>query len=156
MRSLAPAAISLRLTSPWSENALARSEVLAGGRKTGQVVTGEVLEAAVQWKDCFVLFVTDAIPFEDSLRIYLFDARWQLLDSAKLGAMYTTGAFSRLELAPPNVMRFRFIGDITWELALLDQGVPSLPFSDPKGVSRPFAFMKRFTLHGRPLPETGH
>lgn len=120
------------------------------------MVTGEVLEAAVRWKDCYLLFVTDAIPFEDSLRIYLFDARWHLLDSVKLGAMYSTGAFSDLELIPPDVVRFRFIGDIKWTLELLEQGVPSLPFSDPKGVSRPFGFMKRFKLHGRPLPETRH
>lgn len=155
MRLLSPSEASLRLTSSWSENALARSEILASGNETGQVVTGEVLEASVRWKDCSILFVTDAIPFEDSLRIYLFDARWHLLDSAKLGAMYTTGAFSDLELASPNIVRFRFIGDITWELELLDRGVPSRPFSDPKGVSRPFGFMKRFKLHGRPLPETG-
>lgn len=120
------------------------------------MVTGEVLEASIQWKDCRLLFVTDAIPFEDSLRIYLFDARWQLLDSATLGAMYTTGAFSDLELAPPNGMRFRFVGGIRWELELLDQGVISLPFSDPKGVSRPLGFRKRFKLHGRPLPEADH
>jgi hypothetical protein len=155
MRLLTPSEVSLRLTTPWSENALACSEVLAGGRETGQIVTGEVLEASVLWKGCFLLFLTDAIPFEDSLRIYLFDARWHLLDSAKLGAMYTTGAFSALQLAPPNCVRFRFIGDITWELELLDRGVPSLPFSDPKGVSRPFGFTKRFKLHGGPLPETG-
>ena len=156
MKLLTPSEVSLRLTTPWSENALARSEVLASGRETGQIVTGEVLEASILWKDCFLLFVTDAIPFEDSLRIYLFDARWHLLDSAKLGAMYTTGAFSGLELVPPHAMRFRFIGDITWELELLERSVPSLPFTDPKGVSRPFGFTKRFKLHGRPLPESGH
>jgi hypothetical protein len=141
------------LTSPWSEHALARSEVIAGGRNTGQVVTGEVLQAALQWKDCALLFVTDGIPSEDSLRIYLFDARWKLVDSATLGGMYTTGAFSDLELAPPNGVRFQFIGGITWERELLGDEVVSLPFTDPKGVSRPFAFKKRFKLHGRPLPD---
>lgn len=156
MKLLPLSEVSLRLTSPWTEDALARSAVVAAGRDTGQRVAGEVLEASIQWKDCYLLFVTDAIPFEDSLRIYLFDARWNLLDSAKLGAMYTTGAFSGLELAPPNAVRFRFIGDITWELQLLDRGSPSLPFSDPKGVSRPFGLTKRFKLRGRPLPETGH
>lgn len=156
MRLLTPSEVSLHLTSAWSDNALARSEVLAGGRKTGQVVTGEVLEASVQWKDCVLLFITDAIPFEDSLHIYLFDVRWHLLDSAKLGAMYTTGALSGLELVPPHAMRFRFIGDITWELELLERSVPLLPFTEPKGVSRPFGFTKRFKLHGRPLPESGY
>ena len=154
MKLLPSSEVLLRSSSRWSEDALARSEIVTRDQQTGQVVTGEVLEASVQWKDCYLLFVTDAIPFEDSLRIYLFDTGWHLLDSAKLGAMYTTGAFSDLELVPPNAVRFRFIGGIIWELELLDQGVLSLPFSDPKGVSRPLGFTKRFKLHGRPLPES--
>lgn len=154
MKLLSPSDVSLQLTSAWSERALARSEILVGGRPTGRIVTGEVLEAAVQWKDCYVLFVRDDIAFEDSLRIYLFDTNWELVDSVSLGSMYTTGAFSDLELVAPNTMRFQFIGGITWELELLGRGVASLPFSDPKGVSRPFGFVKRFRLKGRPLPES--
>lgn len=154
MKLLSPSDVSLCLTSAWSERALAQSEVLAGGRPTGRIVTGEVLEAAVQWKDCYLLFVRDDIAFEDSLRIYLFDTNWELVDSASLGGMYTTGAFSDLELVAPNTMRFQFIGGITWELELLERGVASLPFSDPKGVSRPLGFVKRFRLKGRPLPES--
>ncbi len=107
----------------------------------------------MQWKDCCLLFISDNIAFEDSLRIYLFDSRWELLDSASLGGMYTTGAFSDLELVAPHTMRFQFIGGITWEIELLDRSVASLPFSDPKGVSRPFGFVRRFKLKGRPLPE---
>ena len=155
MKLLTPSEVSLRLKSSWSENALPCSEIVAGGERTGQAITGEVLEASVQWKDCCLLFVTDGIPFEDSLRIYLFDAHWKLLDSAQLGAMYATGAFSDLALAPPNDVRFRFMGGITWKLELLDRAIVSLPFSDPKGVSRPVGLRKRFKLHGRPLPETG-
>jgi len=154
VKVLSPSDVSLQLTSAWSERALAQSEILVGGRPTGRIVTGEVLEAAVQWKDCCLLFLRDDIAFEDSLRIYLLDSRWELLDSASLGGMYTTGAFTELELVAPNTMRFQFIGGITWELELLDRAVASLPFSDPKGVIRPFGFVKRFRLKGRPLPES--
>lgn len=156
MESLTPAEVAFRLESPWSEKALARSAIVANGMETGQTVTGEVLEASVRWNDCYLLFVTDGIPFEDCLRIYLFDSDWNLLDSASLGGMYTTGAFSDLELVPPDVVRFRFIGGITWVLELLDHSVASLPFTDPKGVSRPFSLTKRFKLHGRPIPEGRH
>lgn len=154
MKLLSPSDVSLHLTNAWSEHALAQSEIVVGGKPTGRIVTGEILEAAVQWKDRCLLFVTDNIAFEDSLRIYLFDVNWELVDAASLGGMYTTGAFSDLELVAPNTARFQFIGGITWELELLDRGVASLPFSDPKGVSRPFGFVKRFTLKGRPLPES--
>ncbi|MCA1248072.1 hypothetical protein [Massilia sp. MS-15] len=145
--------VSLRLASPWSEQRLARSAILADGRDTGQIVTGEVLEAALQWKGCFLLFVTDAIPFEDSLRIYLFDAGWRLLDCARLGAMYSTGHFADLVLAPPDSLRFSFIGGIAWELQLLEHDALALPFCDPKGVARPFGLRRRFRLRGRPLPQ---
>jgi len=56
-----------------------------------------VLEAADEWQRHRILFVTDNIPFEDYLRIYLLDAHWQIVDSAVLGAIYTTGAFSGLD-----------------------------------------------------------
>jgi len=107
----------------------------------------------VQWKNHCLLFITDNTPFEEHLRIFLLDAQWKIVDCAILGAMYSTGVFSDLELAPPNFLYFRFFGGITWTLELLDQDVMSLPFSDPKGVSRPFSFRKRFRIHGHPLPD---
>lgn len=155
MRTLTPTDISLRLTSPYTETALAQSEILINGATTGKVITGEVLEAAVEWQNHRILFVTDNIPFEDSLRIYLLDAQWQIVDSAVLGAMYATGAFSGLELRPPNILRFGFIGGITWTIELLETARFCLPFTDPRGVSRPLGFSRRFNIKGRPLPESG-
>ena len=154
MRHLPPTDLTLLLETPWSERTLARSRIIATGLDTGQVVDGEMLEAAVQWADHYLLFITDNTPFEEYLRIYLRDARWKIVDCATLGAMYSTGVFSDLELAPPNVLHFRFFGGITWTLELLNHHVMSLPFSDPRGVSRPFGFRKRFKIHGRPLPNT--
>lgn len=150
MQQLPPAEISLRLASPWSDQALARSSIIEDGKETGQVITGEVLEASVRWNDCTLLFVTDGIPFEDRLRIYLFDAAWKLLDSAAIGAMYSTGRFSDLELAPPNLARFQFTGGMTWALELLEHGAMSLPFAEPRGVSRPLGLIRRLTLRTCP------
>lgn len=154
MRRLPPPDLTLLLESPRSERALARSRIIAAGRDTGRIVAGEILEAAVRWANYHLLFITDDIPFEEHLRIYLLDAQWKIVDCAVLGAMYSTGVFSDLELAPPNCLHFRFFGGITWTLELLDHDVLSLPFSDPRGVSRPFSFRKRFKIHGRPLPDT--
>lgn len=154
MRRLSPSNVSLLLEPPWSEKTLARSKIIINGRDTGRVVAGEVLEAAVQWKNHHLLFITDNTPFEENLRIYLLDAQWKIVDCATLGAIYSTGVFSDLELAPPNSLHFRFFGGITWTLELLDHDVMSLPFSDPKGVSRSFGFRKRFRIHGHPLPGT--
>lgn len=155
MRQLSSSGVSLKLESPWSHDTNARSRIVADGKDTGQVVTGEILEAVLEWKNHHLLFLTDDIPFEDSLRIYLFDAHWTLIDSASLSAMYSTGVFSDLELIPPNGLRFKFFGGITWKLELFDRAVFALPFSDPRGVSRPFSFHQRFKIDGRSLPETG-
>lgn len=133
MKRLTPSEVALRLAVPWSENTLAHSNIIASGRDTGRVIAGEILEAAIQWHDHVLLFVTDGIPLEDGLNIYLFDARWTLMDSVRLGAMYATGAFSSLEFSPPNHLRFQFIGGITWTLELLDRPVAALPFCDPTG-----------------------
>jgi len=155
VKRLLPSDVSLRLASPWSETALACSAIIADGRDTGQVVAGEILEAAIEWSHHRLLFVTDNIPFEDHLRIYLFDTQWKIVDAATLGAMYSTGVFSGLELQPPASLRFRFFGGITWTLELLDHPVASLPFSNPTGVHRPFNLFKRFKIRGRPYPNMG-
>jgi len=154
MRRLSQSDVSLRLEIPWSERTLAHSRIIADGRDTGRIVAGEILEAAVAWGHYHLLFITDNTPFEEHLRIFLLDARWKVVDCATLGAIYSTGVFSDLELAPPNSLHFRFFGGVTWTLELLDHDVMSLPFSDPKGVSRPFGFRKRFRIHGHPLPDT--
>lgn len=129
------------------------SELLDQARATGTVVKGVILEAAVAWNDCFVLFVTDDIPFEDSLHIQLLDARLRPLDSASLSAMYSTGSFSALRLLPPNRVSFRFIGDTEWSIELLPQTKLRIPvFSAPPGVTRPFGFSQRFVVYGAPQP----
>lgn len=155
MKLLAPADVSLRLNAPWSHHALPRSEIFVEGRASGQVVAGEVLKGAVRWKDCWVLLVTDNIPFEDCLHVYLFDAQWKLVDSATLGPLCANETFSGLTLVRPNFLCFQFTGRATWTLELLERGVLALPFFDPRGVSRPFSLFRRFRLHGFLLPESG-
>jgi hypothetical protein len=46
-----------------TDTELACSELLQAGKRTGIVVTGAVLEAAVEWKNYRIVFVTDDIPF---------------------------------------------------------------------------------------------
>ena len=156
MKLLSPAEFSLRLRSAYSDRALPRSEVIVAGTPTGKVLTGAILEAAIEWNGFSLAFLTDDIPQEDTLRIYLFDSRLALRDSATLGAMYSTGSFTGLELLPPNTVQFRFIGNKTWILQLLPQDSFALPFfSDPEGVRRPLKLHRRFRLYGEPLPDSG-
>lgn len=155
MNLLPPPQFDIQLTTPLADDGMPRSEILLSGAPTGKVVKGAVLEAAIRWSDLVLAFLTDDIPQEDTLRIYLFDSSLNLIDSATLGAMYSTGAFSRLELVRPDTVHFCFIGGVTWTLELLPSDSFSIPYiSDPKGVCRPFKLMRRFKLHGKPMPDS--
>lgn len=154
MRKLQIHELTTKLINTYSETEIPKSEILLAGIPTGKIVPGAFLEAAVSWDNFYLLFMTDDIPQEDMLGIHLLDKKLNLIDSATLGAMYSTGSFSILKLIPPNSINFRFIGGIDWNIELLTKPALRLPFvTDPKGVSRKFGFKRHFKIHGRPLPE---
>lgn len=154
MRLLPTSEVAIRLIgSPFSEG-MPRSELVLDGKPTGKIVDGAVLELAIRWEDFLLLFITDNITHEETLRIYLFDNDLEMIDSAWLGSMYATGVFSLLELQPPSKVRFLFFGDTDWTLELLKEQTFALPFSEPRGVHRPFGFHRRFKIDGNPKPES--
>ncbi|WGG49008.1 hypothetical protein [Rugamonas sp. DEMB1] len=154
MRLLSTSEFTARLASPYTDAKLAASELLLDGKPTGLIVTGAVLEAALEWQGCRIAFFTDDIPFEDMLRIYMFDADMSLVDAAVLGAMYSTGTFAELTLQPPNALTFRFFGGTVWRMVLLAEQEFALPFlSDPSGVRREFKFFRHFRIEGKPQPD---
>lgn len=154
MRLLSSPEFSIRPASPYSETEPATSELLINGKRSGRFVRGAVLEAAVQWEGYRIAFLTDDVPFEEMLRIYMFDADMALVDAAMLGAMYSTGTFAELVLQPPNMLTFRFFGDIVWRIVLLAEREFAVPFfSDPSGVTRKLKFSRHFRIKGKPQPE---
>ena len=154
MKLIQPSEFALRLIGSPSSEDMPQSELMINRQPTGYIVDGAVLEAAIRWHDLVIAFVTDDIMHEETLRIYLFDAKLNVVDSARLGWMYATGVFSLLELCPPNTVRFLFFGDTDWTLELFSNEVFAVPFfKDPRGVSRPFRFHRRFQITGAPKPE---
>jgi hypothetical protein len=143
-----------RLDPPFGEDDMPQSEVVSNGYSTGKVIDGAVLEIAVSWRDVVLAFVTDNFMHEETLRIYLFDSNFEVIDCAWLGSMYATGVFSLLELQPPTTVRFLFFGDTDWTLELLEEENFALPFVEPRGVHRPFKFHRRFKIDGKPKPES--
>jgi hypothetical protein len=152
---------SLRLASevqarrkPGSDAAVPVSEILIHQRPTGKLVSGAILETAVGWNNSYLLFMTDDLPFEDMLGIYLLDSDLELLDSARIGGAYTTGSFRGLELEDPNTVRFHFIGETEWTVELLPESRPCLPIlREAPGVRRPLAFFRHFRVRGSPRPD---
>lgn len=131
------------------------SDVCVRGAPCGQQVEGAVLEAAVECNGRFLLFLTADVPFEDSLSIHLLDGSGHLLDSARVGWMYSTGSFSALALHEPNRVGFRFIGDTDWSVTLFGEARWRSPLlTEPRGVSRPLRLRYWFRIQGRPLPQS--
>lgn len=132
-----------------------KSEILVNGMPTGKLISGVILELAVQWEGRYLLFMTDDVPFEEMLGIHLLDSRMNTLDSALIGSTYSSGTFSSPELNGPNIVRFHFIGDTTWSIELLPRPEFYLPFiSEPPGVKRPLGFSRHFIVRGNPRPQT--
>ncbi len=138
------------------EEAAPTSELVHQGTPTGVLLAGVVLEAAVAWNESYLLFLTDDIPFEDSLHIHLLDTYFQPLDTASLSSMYATGSFSGLTMMPPDHLALRFFGDMDWRVELLSRPTARMPFfSEPAGVKRPMGFSRRFIIHATPAPARG-
>jgi hypothetical protein len=131
-----------------------RSEIMLNAKATGQQVDGVLLEAAVECGGRYLLFLTDDVPAEDQLSIHLVDAHGRLLDSARIGGMYTTGSFSGLRLCDRDAVEFRFIGDTDWRIEVFD--APRLQVSfvqEPRGVARPWGLRRWFRVAGNPVAQ---
>lgn len=71
-----------------------------------------------------------------------------------MGAMYATGVFSLIQLQAPDSIRFLFFGDSEWTVELLNDETFTVPFTEPRGVHRPFKFHRHFKILGAPKPES--
>lgn len=131
----------------------AQSEVVLGGSRTGIIVPGQILEAAVQVNDRrYILFLTDDVIFEESLTIALIDVNDGVKEIVRLGNEYSTGSFEGLSVTADSI-KFRFIGDCAWEIKISDTPRLRLPFgSDPKGVKREAGLKKYITISATPVP----
>ena len=124
-----------------------QAEIYVDGVASGTVVPGAVLEAAVACDGMTLLMLTDDVPYEDMLSIHLLGAQLQLLDSARIGAAYATGAFSSLTLLAPNRVRFRFIDNVDWWVEVFSAPSFRLPLvGEAKGVTRSHMFSRHFLV----------
>lgn len=156
MRMLTLGELSLRPLAAPAAGVAPACQILRGAEPTGAVVAGAVLEAACEWQGFILLLTTDGVPAEEFLHIHLLGPGLQRIDSAMLGAMYSTGSFSLLPSPEPDTLRFRFIGDTDWSVQILPEPRFRLPlWSEPTGVSRPLGFSQHFVVRGKPRRE-GH
>jgi len=144
---LLAAAISLQPLITESPGAATVAEIWLGGTTTAKLIEGAVLEAAFHCEHGYLLFVTDDIPFEDTLTIYLLNPQFKLLDSVNIGTAYSTGNFHLTVEPSAREVQFSFIGGFNWQLKLLAAAECCLPlFNEPAGVRRKPNFKRWFKL----------
>ena len=111
------------------------------------IIEGVYLEAAIKLKaQCYLLFVTHDIPFEETLDIILFDAKNnRILDSLWIGLMYETGFLENLFL-DNDVIHFDFLRKHSWTLRILENSIIRFPIAVDAMVHRPLGFLTYFQL----------
>lgn len=87
-----------------------RARLIHRGQAVGEPVEGCVLEQqyAVD-PGRHLLFVSDDIPYEEGLHIYLVDAAGAVLDGLEIGAPYTPGLLEDAVVSGPDQVDFSFI-----------------------------------------------
>ena len=144
--------ISLSVVKDAQRLSETQCEIILKEKNTDIIVSGKKLEAAVKVADTrFLLFTTDDVVYEESLNIFYIDIQSGIIESLSLGGEYATGTFENLSLNH-NSVSFSFIGDTTWTVQVLPIPSLRLPFSDPRGVSRPMGLRKYIDISAIPAP----
>jgi len=135
-------------------------ELVINGKHTGQRIAGCILEAAFQCDLGYLIFLTEDCPFEESLDIHLISLTGTLLDSARIGGMYTTGTFSNIQIHQPDTLFFDFMDKTahktgtTWIIKILPRPTARIPFLyGILGISRPFKLKQYFSVKFAPRTE---
>ncbi|MGE9552274.1 hypothetical protein ACQPT2_13870 [Erwinia amylovora] len=130
----------------------AQSEVLIESHPTGIIIPGKVLEAAIKVDaHRYLLFVTDDVIFEEALTVLLIELSQGIVEKLVIGGAYASGRFKGLTVSPDSVS-FSFIGDTTWTVKVPKLPMLKIPFSDPRGVSRPVGLRKYIDISANPAP----
>lgn len=144
--------ISLSVVKEAQRLSETQCEIILNGKDTNIIVSGKKLEAAIKIADNrFLLFTTDEIIYEESLNIFYIDASSGIIEALSLGGEYVTGTFEDLSVNQDSAS-FSFIGDTTWTVKVSESPTLKLPFSDPRGVSRPIRLRKYIDISANPAP----
>jgi len=131
-----------------------QSDISLGNKQTGKSIDGSYLELCIKAGCKYLVFMTDDTPNEDMLHIHLLNKNLDVIDSATIGSIYSTGSFRDYNIQDSNTLTFHFIGKTEWKIKILNNKEFLLPFiSQPKGVSRKKIFSQYFKVYGNPQSE---
>lgn len=143
--------VTVKVVNSESEGERPRSEIFLNDKPTGKFVSGAFLEAAFQWRDWYLLLLTNDFIFEETLDVHLLNEHFEIVDSATLGWFYVSGVFKAPAIVQPNIVQFRFLGDMDWYIELLPEYTFRLPIlTEPPGVWRKPGFLRHFRIYRKP------
>jgi len=90
------------------------SQLFAGDKCVENQVAGVDLEAEYQvtvgQQTFYLLLITDNVPYEEGLHLYLIDDAFKLAEQKNIGAPYTPGILTVLDVIQPNAVAIDFQG----------------------------------------------
>jgi hypothetical protein len=107
------------------------------GRDAGPPIAGATLERAFRLDDGrYLLFLTDDVPYEEALRVYLLDHDGAVLDGIILGSAYVTGSLQDVTIENDATIAFSFVHRARCRISVRGTGAVRLPLRYVPGVSR--------------------
>ena len=106
-------------------------------------LSGKMIEAQFSIDDCFIVFSSDGVVFEDGLNIYLLNEDLSVKDHVLLANIYTNAILQNLSIVDANTLSFSFFNkDEKWVLEILQQG-QLMPLLNATPVKSMVSFFKR-------------
>lgn len=122
-------------------------QLLRDNQPFGEPLKGALIEAQYQVDEQrHLLFVTDDVPYEATLRLYLINRDAEILDSLEFGGYLATGALEDLHIVDKQTIEFSFIHLKRCRLTVKDESGWEKPLALTPGVRRPGGIRKRYLM----------
>ena len=137
--------ISSKLLKSSDDSQIPSLQLMRGGQPFGEPLKGALIEAQYRVDgQRHLLFVTDDVPYEETLRVYLISSDAKVLDSLEFGGYLDNGTLEDLNVIDENTIEFSFIHKKRCRLTVESRSEWKKPLAFTPGVSRPGGFGKRY------------
>lgn len=120
-------------------------QLMKDDHPSGALLKGTLIEAQYQLDDGrYLLFITDDVPYEETLRIFLIASNAEVLDSLEFGGYLDNGTLEDLNIVGEQTIEFNFIHKKRCRLTVESDSGWKKPLTFTPGVSRPGGLMKRY------------
>lgn len=118
-----------------------KAELCIHGKNTGITIPAYYLETAILLDDGrYLLFVTEDVPYEESLELLLIDIKQDIQEHVTIAIPYGSGTLREMRLYA-NHVEFSYFSDEIWRVEVSSSRFFRFPFQDGFLVTRhPFRF----------------